>query len=76
MCIIFSPYLHQKSTNSALNMVLTKFLPDSTNRKCGYGTNFSNYDTKFVPNIRQICSNIPKKSFSALICFTAKNLCK
>ena len=47
ICINFTPYLNQKSSNWGLNLVLflvlmllTEFVPISTIRRCSSGTNF------------------------------------
>ena len=64
MFIKFVPYLHQKSANQALNMVLFilwcwfRLLNSSQiaplDRRCNSGTNLFDYNAKFVLNIMQI----------------------
>ena len=56
MCTKYEPYFHQKSANWALNlmffllMLLNKFVPNSTFRRCISGTNFFKYNA----NLSQI----------------------
>ena len=38
-------------------MLLTKLFPNGTFRKCSSGTHLFYYDSKFAPNILQICPN-------------------
>ena len=58
-----APYLHQNA-NLALNMMLFKFVSNSTFRRCSSGLNLFIYNAKFAPNVMQ------------LIYTTAENWCK
>ena len=58
MYIKSAPYWHQKSANWAyalVLMLLPKFFPNSTIRRCISGINLYSNEAKFAPNMMQIC---------------------
>ena len=54
--------MHIEYGLSLVLMLLTKFVPNSTIRRCSFGIKFYDYVAKFASNIMQICCIYHQKS--------------